>query len=438
MDNLGLDNLIFSEYGLLSRIGSPVSAHLSSVEKFLPFCGVRDKLSLFQPNDPMQGSIDVLLRYLDADFTDEELRIWHKILPILNNVERFNGDANLVDLGGNVFEHTMFSCILARQHFLALGETSLTDYEKEIAKKLYNKTIRAILVHDVGEWIGEFGTLGQYNLGITAKDCNYERRLTESIFQLSQTEENFTEVALGFQQRGIAAINEANQLNKDQRDDALLNSFSIIYKDITELLATKRLSIEQKDLTQKHLELFDQAENCSSFVGCLARAFEKLEGSLHFLVLISKGRNIKIIGGNHCNLSITSTAKYNELLLPKLIAHSAAEVELGGQVVKLPRQISGFLISQVLKDTYVYMAGYSLANCGVVNRDRNEGLEPLAMAATYLLAAEKGYEPTSNILSVAEQAKNNALDELLKVSKADKIMLEKWLQNRRIGVVQPQ
>lgn len=404
MTNL-LHDYKLNNNGLLVRDNSPTEAHLNLVPEFLPFIGVCTKADLFKaPNDP-RSVLDFLSGNLNnglsLDFSNEEKALWNKVMTVMNKVERFKGDADLKGLGGNVCEHSLFSCLLAYSFFSDIMKNSyFSPFEQKKLREIFSDVARSILVHDVGEWLGEFGTLAQENAGKTSKDCAYERNFTEYLFELAFLSDDFEGLTSKLQARGIAAIDEANALpNKSQRDEFLLEKFSQLDSEISALCT--KLRVEQgiedlNDFTKFRLHDFDRAENYSDFVGTFARITEKLEGSLHLLVLINKGHDVKIIGGNHVTLSLAGTASYNESAMHKLFsyAHDACAPDRDGES-EIPRQIGFGLADLIRREIYNYMAGYSLATISTKNGSLQRQIhDPVTMAMVYLSAAQTGYEPT--------------------------------------------
>ena len=434
--------------GIFVRKDGPVHKHCRGVEQFLPFIGVGTSHDLFRPNNDPTNIINFLSDDLSHDlsigFSDKEKAMWVMIFEVLKKVERFKGDKNLDGAGGNVFEHTLFSCILAYSFFSDVMEKSyFSEQQRNKIKESFSNVIRDILSHDVGEWVGEFGTLNQQNQGATAKDCSLESNFTQYIFKLAihysslgqEGKDEFKKITSHFQQRGIAAIDKANaeyKGNGQGRDAFLTGIFLEIDSELKELCAKiPEINGDGKELYQKSIAAFNSAEEYLDFEGTFSRLVEKLEGSLHFLVLLNQGKNITVIGGNHVDLSVEGSSRYHEKLIPVMYSQVKEISATEANVPRVPIHFLYSLAESIKSETYSFMANYSLATinsrCQTVKRSKYEAIE---LSLAYLSAASGSFMPSTKSPCIA------SCDDLaeLKPQKADKIIFERELVARGINL----
>jgi len=239
------ENIVLARYRMPSHLPDDFYGNL--VHRILPFCGNEYETSDF--HSAIQA-LNLEL-YLKLDITEE--KVLALLLTGLAQAYRFGGDVHIESrLGENSAVHSCHTAILMTEMFRRAGLFEQDQQTAEIIGMRVETTL-SCLVHDMGEILGEFTSLGQRATDASLKeDPLLERKVFETALRLA-----YKAVHDGRHDRFYHAIQGMREQVEELRHDG--GDFS----GIDSILApheVREMPEELEGSIQMFLSLFDMAE----------------------------------------------------------------------------------------------------------------------------------------------------------------------------------
>ncbi len=374
----------------------------SAVQDILTFCGNEYETTDFH------SAIQYLNQILKLSLNNREEKVLGLLFTGLSQAFRFGGSIYIQpQLGENSAVHSCHSAILATEMFRRAG---LLENESDEVSEMRVVISMALLVHDMGEILGELSSVDQRSRNAALKE---EPEIERRIF----------EIALRYAYSGVESgrscdfyKNLKNLRNKVEARSKEIGFCDALREVTEECVAPKLSDSSEKAMKELFLEPYELSEihdvkvldKSSLFIGYVAKAIERMQGTRHLTRFCTKDETYVRLHlfsphsspANSPTVATDSYSSEKELTVPLSWADSARlrsssrylEEDLGYMFKYAQSDIDRKLARTVCSAVYLTQVELLNASSPFIDRISNESDETVTLLSDMILDKNSSFE----------------------------------------------